>query len=325
MIIKRRLPVFVSACLLFAVISMPVSGDIITPTKTEVFFEKDGLPYNDSVEFTVRCYGYTFYPGSEEFTDYINGNYEKKEPGTYNMTEVFSYSATAGHYGDVIYEPFYLNYRVIDHCTLCGETSGKKFVIDDIGDSPIPDCKRAEYRVIRDYDSDVCRMETDSADACFEEEDRLRCEKADLCGKYLEIYDENGIYPDDTRTMEADGVTMVLTKEYLRCTDEAYSLDLNCTDLLKTVPCEDYCDPEGHPVDRVCSLHYTIPTDENGNIIETGTKQESGISDTITENTAVLPDVRNETADNKTSSLNSGKGADNNLFTAIMKFLGLIK
>lgn len=325
MIAEKYPVIFLSAVLLMTIICLPVSGDIITPTKTEIFFEKDGQPYNDSVEFTVRCYGYTFYPGSEEFTEYINGNYEKKEPGTYNMTEVFSYSATAGHYGDVIYEPFYLNYRVIDHCTLCGETNGKEFVIDDIGDSPVPDCKRAEYRVIRDYDSDVCHMETDSAYTCFEEEERLKCQKADLCDRYLEEYDENRIYPDDTRTMEADGVTMVLTKEYLRCTDEAYSLDLNCTDLLKTVPCEDYCDPEGHPIDRECSLHYTIPTDENGNIVETDTKQESGIPETITENGASKQNVRNETALNETSSLNPGKGADNNLFTVIMKFLGLIK
>jgi hypothetical protein len=38
----------------------PAYADEIYPTITHVFFEKDGLPYNESVYFTVECYGYTW-------------------------------------------------------------------------------------------------------------------------------------------------------------------------------------------------------------------------------------------------------------------------
>lgn len=110
---------------------MPIiSADIIRPTVTNVFFEKNGVAYNDSVTFNVGCYGYTFYgarPGFEV----------KKEPGTYTPEIVFSFKASIKNYGDSIYEPYYMNYRHIDYCNIEGNTKEGNFSIKNFSNSPV--------------------------------------------------------------------------------------------------------------------------------------------------------------------------------------------
>ena len=39
-------------------LSGPALADEMIPTVTHIFFEKNYLPYNESVHFTVNCYGY---------------------------------------------------------------------------------------------------------------------------------------------------------------------------------------------------------------------------------------------------------------------------
>jgi hypothetical protein len=44
----------------------PVHAHMISPAITHVYFEKDGVPYNGSVQYSMNCYGYTYsYPPNE--------------------------------------------------------------------------------------------------------------------------------------------------------------------------------------------------------------------------------------------------------------------
>ncbi|UUX91967.1 hypothetical protein [Methanoplanus endosymbiosus] len=329
---SKQITILIMAGIILIALTLPASADKIIPTSTKVFFEKNGGPYNGTVSFTVSCHGYIIddtEPNAKHY--WLKGKYQRKEPGTYDQTEVFSYSATVDHYGDEIFEPFYLNYRVIDYCTLSGETNGQKFVIENAGVSPIPDCKMRE-RIVgyqsMNLKSDVCYINNNQSDKCRADERESKSEAYDQCEKYLEEFDKNKLYPEDTRTFDRNGKTIIITEAYERCTDKADSIDLNCTVFDDEVSCSDYCDPDGNPLYRDCNLHYTIPTDKNGNIIETDTKQKSGKKDLIitpAEPESQSNDANNETDVNNMTSEDFQKDTDDNLFTAIMKFLGLIK
>ena len=264
----RILIVSLILALLISVFCVPAGADARIATSSKVFFEKNGVPYNDSVSFTVTCYGFTYTYTDPDSKKYLSGDYEKRAPGSDNQTEVFSYSATVDHYGDEIFEPFYLNYRVIDYCSLCGETDRKKFYTENVGDTPIPNCSRRLNLVYFERETDVCRLNTNETRECFEDQNELRDQEWELCDQYLEKFDKNKNYPPDTRTMEIGGVTMVITPEYDECYEKARLVDLNCTNYMIEVPCEDYCDPEGNPLERDCSLKFEIPADADGNIIE---------------------------------------------------------
>ncbi|MDD5163951.1 MAG: hypothetical protein PHD95_07155 [Candidatus ainarchaeum sp.] len=104
-----------------------VFADITVPTTTTVYFEKDNLPYNAPVDFTISCYGYNWQSGPDPV----------KEPGTYTPEKVFGFSASCPEYGCKIQEHYYLNYRHIDYCDLAGTTQGKEFKIEKYASSPI--------------------------------------------------------------------------------------------------------------------------------------------------------------------------------------------
>ncbi|MDD3052645.1 MAG: hypothetical protein PHR06_16110 [Candidatus Cloacimonetes bacterium] len=297
----------VAGIMLIMAITAPVSADKIIGTSTKVFFEKNGQPYNKPVKYTLKCYGYIVDDTDPNRKNYWSGNYIRKEPGTFNQTEVFAYSATADHYGAEIFEPFYLNYRVIDYCTLYGETNGKKFIIENVGESPIPNCSLRKHGIdysSYNHDSDICYLSTNESESCNREESKIQSENYDLCDKYIEKFDMKKLYPENTRAFERNGVMMVETEEYLACTEKAMSIDLNCDNYQKEVSCKNYCDPEGNSIQRDCSLDFTIPTDDAGNIKEISKEEEENFTAFSIENT--------------------GTTGKDSIFTIILKFLGLM-
>jgi hypothetical protein len=295
--------------LIISVSCVPADADKIITTSSKIFFEKNGQPYNDFVSFKVTCYGYISDNTDPNRKNYWRGNYVRREPGTYNQTEVFSYSATVDHYGDEIFEPFYLNYRVIDYCSLCGETDGKEFLIENIGGSPIPNCSSRPYPVDYRSDDDMCHIPTEQYTGCYCEQEEMKWEEVKSCDKYLEKFDKKKLYPPDTKTRDTSEGTMVITREYTECRDKVNSIDLNCSVFLEDVACADISDPDGNPIQRDCSLYFEIPAYENGTII--GTDAEipvvySGI-ETVYRYNSWLEEI-------------SGEGFD--LFSFILEFFG---
>ncbi len=114
----------------FVVLSAPAFADIIQPTETTIYFERNGQPWNQPVDYTVKCYGYSWTPGPPV----------EKEPGTYTPEEVFTYSASCPGYGCKIYENYYTNYRHMDYCDLEGTTLGQSFKISNYADRPVSGC-----------------------------------------------------------------------------------------------------------------------------------------------------------------------------------------
>ncbi len=101
-----------------------VQANMIEAVKTHVYFEKDGIPYNDSVTFTFKCFGTTIYP-----------------PNQSNISEVFHYSASCPEYGCAIWQPDYPAWRFhFEYCDLEGETHGRDFIIKNV--SPFSSCTR---------------------------------------------------------------------------------------------------------------------------------------------------------------------------------------
>lgn len=110
-------------------LAFAVRADVFTPTITKVYFEKDGQPYENPVKFIVKCYGYTYAPGSDPGL----------KQNEYEPEIVFSYSAICPGYGCEISESYYLNYYHTDYCDLEGETEGKKFVLEKYAQTPLPE------------------------------------------------------------------------------------------------------------------------------------------------------------------------------------------
>jgi len=126
---------------IFLILISFVSADIVTPTVTNMYFEKNGVAVNENVDFSIKCYGYSYPPGPDP----------EKASGSYTPEEVFGFSATCPEYGCKVYENYYLNYRHIDYCSLEAEVDGESFVIEDFGDSPVLDCYMVSCREGRCY------------------------------------------------------------------------------------------------------------------------------------------------------------------------------
>ncbi len=118
-------------CMLF-LLFCPVHADETFLTVTDVFFTKDGLPYDESVRFTMNCYGWSRYSDPALY------------PGTGNYTPelVFSFYASCPRYGCRIYENYYhADWNIIEYCNLEGNTRGKTFRIRNFSKTPTPRCR----------------------------------------------------------------------------------------------------------------------------------------------------------------------------------------
>jgi hypothetical protein len=120
-------------------------ADMSIPTTVMVFFQKDEKPYKKPVDFTVRCYGWTSYPGQRGFPP-------GRKPEPYTPKEVYSFSGSCPDYGCSIRHDLYLNYKHIDYCDLEGKSEGLPFKVEKFGNMPVGTCsgsfkQRCELRL----------------------------------------------------------------------------------------------------------------------------------------------------------------------------------
>ena len=233
-----------------------VHADEMTPTITHVFFEKDGVPYNGSVQFTVECYGYSWksWDGSAP---------EDQAARTNHTSEVvYSYSASCLSYGCTIYEPYYHADRLfVDHCDLKGRTTESDFLIENFSLSPLPACTdlhqadigkgRGQYYLI-----------TPAYSRCVNDTRR----QAFQCDHYLVTCNTTG----DTECgnlVRADGNYVKETPSYRACMDTIDRERADCDQLLDKVDPASlilWIDPltgrEEGPAMRNCTAMFTIPS-----------------------------------------------------------------
>ncbi len=228
----------------------PVHGDMLVPTNTQVFFEKDGQPYNGSVQYTVSCYGHPC-------------NYYSCPPTTSPSREVvYSYTATCEGYGCTIYETYYLNYRQIYQCDIEGMTREGNFTIRNFSNTPIPDCTYPRQIDIVSGNNEYYR-ETPDYRKCMDESFAV----ADLCDQFLA--ECNPGFDPECGNWIRDGRYVKDTNESRACRNDA---DLNrktCDVYLEKVDpstlvmWHNIRNGDEYPADRVCEQRFVIPSDRN--------------------------------------------------------------
>jgi len=233
---------------------VPASADIMVPTNTRVYFEKDGVPFNGSIDYTVNCYGHFDYPWIRETTPtQVNPAGEKEI--------IFSYSASCPGYGCTIYEPFYLNYRAIDTCDMQGTAGSIPFVLRNFTSDPYPkNCTDLRQFDMSKGDEGYFRATPEYREC---ENESLRA--SELCVQYV-VPCTAGTDADCGKWI-INGLPVKDTEKSRSCRDEADKKERACEAYLEKV------DPSAmvlwrnnwtgryEPAMRSCELHMTLPAD----------------------------------------------------------------
>jgi len=275
---KRNLPatrnlagILCALAIVVVLCVIPVSADVTFPTLTNVFFERNGTPVNESVSFTMNCYGTACYPSQDCWEQPVPNRTPQNE------SVVFSFSATCPTYGCKIYEPYYLNYRHIDRCDIEGDQSGEKFLIHNFSSTPDPNC--TSVRDVGMYDGKDYVRVTPEYRNCS---DRMG-DGMENCTQYLEpVPKEKEAYflQSHFPTMRIDGVLYNETPEFNQCVsrnDKKRAVKMEeCSRYLEKINRSDMIlDPNGHPVMRVCELRVPLSSP-----IAPGNESISGSPDT---------------------------------------------
>lgn len=117
--------ILVAVLISVSFLQVPARADLIAPAITNVYFEKDGVPYNGTVDYSVDCYGYA-----------LGLPPVMRAPGSYIPEPVFHYNASCPGYGCQIFQPYYLMYTHIDWCNLSGTTKNQEFTIGNFSQYP---------------------------------------------------------------------------------------------------------------------------------------------------------------------------------------------
>jgi hypothetical protein len=128
---------FLGYCILILLLSsIPASADPITVTVTRVNITQNGNPITSSVDYTMNCYGHSFYVGDaswragHKITKILNSS------GTDDYQ--YSYSATCEPGRCDIYEYYDTWAMMISHCDINGTYQGHPFIIRNFSQDPLP-------------------------------------------------------------------------------------------------------------------------------------------------------------------------------------------
>lgn len=201
MIVKRIILV-VACCLIGAMLllPLPVAADEAKPTITKVYFDKDGMPYNGSVQYTVKCYGYQTERGMFP--------YRTPKPGETQTREmVYSYSATCPGYGCTIYEPYYhVDRKFIDRCDLEGTADGVSFRIDNFSTQPYTRCNSLVRHISMNWNSTrMFYYPTPEYESCR----KVRENYQNRWGQLRLYYSESGIPINISTVIELSGKNLL--------------------------------------------------------------------------------------------------------------------
>ena len=246
-------------CILTAILlPVLVSADEIYPTITDVFFERDGLPYNESVQFTVNCYGYACksWDCKRDTRDLLARN------GNFSPELVFSYHATCHSYGCRIYEPYFHAERILGtSCNLEGTTPQGAFFIPNVSRSPPPqNCTDLHQYDVGGGNGRYYTM-TPEYHQCVNE----TRQRSLGCNQYL-VPCEPG-KDDECGHRVVDGHSVKETPSYRACKDtidrEKRECDqsLNRIDPALLIPWKD--GNKELPAERACELRFTLPPEHS--------------------------------------------------------------
>lgn len=228
-------------------------ADEIYPTITNVFFEKDGLPFHEPTTFTMNCYGVA----CEDWA--CRGPRDNRDPTQYSTDLAYSYHASCPDYGCIIYEPYYHAERLkIDHCDVEGTAGSNPFIIRNYSLSPIPNCTEIHpFDIGKGYDK-YYRV-TPEFTRC--ENDTRR--KAVRCDQYVVPCEPGKDY--ECGYWVVDGKNVKKTPSYRACMDTIDRERVDCDQFLKkidpaTMIMWNYSGYGKSPAMRSCDLRFSIPS-----------------------------------------------------------------
>jgi hypothetical protein len=128
---------FLGYCIIALLLSaILASADPITVTVTRVNITQNGMPITSSVDYTMDCYGHSFYEGDASWMA------EHKIAKILNISGMddyqYSYSATCKPGRCDIYEYYDTWTMTMSRCDIHGTYQGKPFFIGNFSQDPIP-------------------------------------------------------------------------------------------------------------------------------------------------------------------------------------------
>ncbi len=243
----RFLTKVVIVAIVAVVLVTSVNANPVENKFTMVFFEHGGKPVDDTVNYSMNCYG-----------SHLKGWPTKKESDL-NSTGpelVFHYSLNCQPNGCPLYNPFNTWILSIKSCDLEGTYKGKSFIVRNFSSDPTEGstCQKVAYG---EYfgNNHFYSLSFEDDHECFEQ--LLQNESA--CDQYLQIgYNDAG----NERYVVRNNTKYTMTREYSRCRIEAkakradceknHGRELNATYVLQN--------PMGIP-DYYCEQRFVLPSD----------------------------------------------------------------
>jgi len=233
----------------------PALADEIYPTVTDVFFEKDGLPFHEPIAYTMNCYGVK----CEQWD--CKGPNDNWDPAQHSDDLVYSYHASCQDYGCRIHEPYYHTERLkVDHCDIAGMAGGEPFLIRNYSRSPLPACRELHQFHMGKGNGEYYRV-TPEYDECLNESYK----ESDLCDIYMKPC---------SPAVDTDCGNWVINDSYVKdtpksqvCRDNASEKRHGCDAyLVKVDPATMVMWKDAHsgdesPAMRSCELRIEIPSD----------------------------------------------------------------
>lgn len=165
MVINLKMEKIFFILLIMAFVFPLVSADTISPTRTKVYLEQNGISISDSIQLEIEGYGYS---------TGMPPNLINKEPGTYTPEKKKSIEINYTKSGEIIYDPYYMNYIHFDYWEIKGKTkTGQEFIIRDI--NTFSDIVNCEYNPTIEKDEKYYRYkDIKKVTACSEEDENSR-------------------------------------------------------------------------------------------------------------------------------------------------------
>lgn len=132
-----KIKFFLGCCMVALIVFfVPVYADPITLTVTRVNITQNGVPITSAIDYTMTCYGHSFYEGNPSWMKEHQITKILNISGTDDFE--YSYSAHCDPGRCDIYEIYDTWTMKMSHCDIKGTYQGRPFVIRNFSKDPLP-------------------------------------------------------------------------------------------------------------------------------------------------------------------------------------------
>lgn len=206
--IMARCMVLVGCLTTLLFLILPVYANPMQPTMTKVFITQNGIPVDDTVDFSLDCFGKAIdLPGGS--FDLSRYGIEKAQNLTGDNDAVYTYAATCKPAENcIVYKPDMPWLLRISYCDLSGTYKGRPFLLKNFSRNSME--SSLEKILVFGDKRETYALTQEAWTSCYDQ--RNKNERA--CDKFMikgaqDIVNESGVYRTD------------LGPDYWRCGDNA--------------------------------------------------------------------------------------------------------